>query len=55
LSIRSHVILQTGMPGHHRLSVPNHTPLRVGTLNAIVRAVAAHQGVDRQTLLDSLR
>ncbi len=50
----SHVILQTEMPGHQRLSVPNHNPLRVGTLNSIVRAVAAHKGVDRQAVLDSL-
>ena len=26
----SHVILQTETPGHQRLSVPNHNPLRVG-------------------------
>jgi predicted RNA binding protein YcfA (HicA-like mRNA interferase family) len=51
----SHVILQTETPGHQRLAVPNHNPLRVGTLNAIVRTVAAHKNVDRQTLLDSLR
>jgi len=51
----SHVIPETEMPGHHRLSVPNHNPLRVGTLNAIVRTVAAHKGVERQTLLDSLQ
>ncbi|MGH7941716.1 MAG: type II toxin-antitoxin system HicA family toxin [Limisphaerales bacterium] len=51
----SHIILQTEMPSHQRLAVPNHNPLRVGTLNAILRAVATHKGVDRQTLLDSLR
>ena len=51
----SHVILQTETPGHQRMSVPNHTPLRIGTLNAILRAVATHKGVDRQALLDSLR
>lgn len=51
----SHVILQTETPGHQRLSVPNHNPLRLGTLNAILRVVAAHKGVDRQRLLDSLR
>jgi predicted RNA binding protein YcfA (HicA-like mRNA interferase family) len=50
----SHVILQTGTPGHQRISVPNHNSLRIGTLSAILRAVAAHEGVDRQTLLDSL-
>ena len=51
----SHVILQTETPGHQRLSVPNHNPLRVGTLNAILRVVAAHKSVDRQRLVDSLR
>ena len=51
----SHVILQTEMPAHQRLSIPDHNPLRVGTLNGIVRAVAALKGVDRQTVLDSLR
>jgi len=51
----SHVILQTGSPMHQRLSVPNHNPLRVGTLNGIVRAVSAHKGVERQQLLEALR
>ena len=51
----SHIILQTDAPSHQRLSVPNHNPLRVGTLNGIVRAVSAHIGVERQRLLDTLR
>jgi len=51
----SHIILQTETPGHQRLSVPNHSTLRIGTLHSILRAVAAHKGVDRQALLDSLR
>ncbi len=51
----SHVILQTDTPSHQRLSVPNHNPLRVGTLNGIVRAVSAHKGVERQQLLNTLR
>ena len=51
----SHIILQTDAPSHQRLSVPNHNPLRVGTLNGIVRAVSAHKGVQRQQVLDTLR
>ena len=51
----SHIILQTDSPAHQRLSIPNHNPLRVGTLNGIVRAVATLKGVDRQAVLDSLR
>ncbi len=51
----SHIILQIDAPFHQRLSVPHHNPLRVGTLNGIVRVVSAHKGVERQQLLDTLR
>ncbi|MGA2869359.1 MAG: type II toxin-antitoxin system HicA family toxin [Verrucomicrobiota bacterium] len=51
----SHIILQTDTPLHQRLSVPNHSPLRVGTLNSIVRAVSLHKRIERQQLLDALR
>ena len=51
----SHIILQTDKPAHHRISVPNHNPIRVGTLNSIVRVVVAHKGVERQQLLEALR
>lgn len=51
----SHIILQTDASTHQRLSVPNHNPIRVGTLNSIVRAVSLHKGVERQQLLDDLR
>jgi predicted RNA binding protein YcfA (HicA-like mRNA interferase family) len=51
----SHIILQTDAPTHQRLSVPNHNPRRVGTLNSIDRAVSTHKGVERQQLLDTLR
>jgi predicted RNA binding protein YcfA (HicA-like mRNA interferase family) len=49
--VGSHIILQTESPGHHRLSVPDHNPLRIGTLNAILRQVAAAKGVARETIL----
>lgn len=51
----SHIILQTDTPTNQRLSVPNHNPVRVGTLNSIARAVSTHKGVERQQLLESLR
>ena len=50
----SHVILETDTPAHHRLAVPAHRSLRVGTLNAILRAVATHKGVVRDEILQSL-
>jgi predicted RNA binding protein YcfA (HicA-like mRNA interferase family) len=51
----SHIILQTDTPSHQRLSVPNHNPLRIGTLNGIIRIMSAHKGVERQRLLETLR
>ena len=50
----SHIILQTQEPIPHRVAVPAHKALRVGTLNGILRDVADHKGVDRQSILDSL-
>jgi predicted RNA binding protein YcfA (HicA-like mRNA interferase family) len=52
--VGSHIILQTANPRHHRLSVPDHKPLRLGTLNAILRDVAKVKGVSRDDLLTSL-
>jgi predicted RNA binding protein YcfA (HicA-like mRNA interferase family) len=48
----SHVILETDSPRHHRLAVPDHNPLRIGTLNAILRAVAEVKGVQKDDVLN---
>jgi predicted RNA binding protein YcfA (HicA-like mRNA interferase family) len=50
----SHIILQTEEPSHHRMSVPDHHPLRIGTLNGILRAVAGHKGILKEEILDRL-
>ncbi|HTD44128.1 MAG TPA: type II toxin-antitoxin system HicA family toxin [Bryobacteraceae bacterium] len=52
--VGSHIILQTPEPTPHRVAIPAHKAMRVGTLNGILRAVANHKGVDRQAILDSL-
>ena len=48
------MVLQTETPQHHRLSVPDHKPLRIGTLSAIVRQVAAAKGVQREDIVATL-
>jgi predicted RNA binding protein YcfA (HicA-like mRNA interferase family) len=48
----SHVILETDSPRHHRLAVPDHNPLRIGTLNAILRAVAEVKGLQKEDILN---
>ena len=50
----SHVRLTTQQRGEHHVTIPNHDPLRVGTMAAILSAVAAHRGIDRDELLKRL-
>jgi predicted RNA binding protein YcfA (HicA-like mRNA interferase family) len=50
----SHLILQTDEPGPHRIAVPQHDPLKVGTLSGILDAVARHKGVSRDDILKTL-
>lgn len=52
--VGSHVVLQTEEPSHHRIVVPNHTPLRIGTLNSILRAVAQVKNVEKSDILKTL-
>jgi predicted RNA binding protein YcfA (HicA-like mRNA interferase family) len=52
--VGSHVILETETPSHQRIAVPAHKNLRLGTLNAILRAIAKHKGVERSEILRGL-
>ena len=52
--VGSHIILQTEAPAHHRVSVPAHKPLRLGTFSAILREVAAAKRTTREAILDTL-
>jgi len=47
----SHIILQTEVPSRQRIPVPDHSPLRLGTLNSILRFVARHKGVEKEDVL----
>jgi predicted RNA binding protein YcfA (HicA-like mRNA interferase family) len=48
----SHIILQTETPGRQRVPIPAHKALKVGTLNEILRQVATHKGVTRESILE---
>ncbi|HTB83963.1 MAG TPA: type II toxin-antitoxin system HicA family toxin [Candidatus Sulfotelmatobacter sp.] len=50
--VGSHVILETDSPHHHRLAVPDHDVLRIGTLNSILRAVAEAKGIKKEDVLN---
>ena len=50
----SHIRLTTQLPSEHHVTIPNHDPLRIGTLKAILNSVAIHLAVSRDDLLTSL-
>ena len=50
----SHVVLETEDPSHHRIAIPDHKALRIGTLNAITKAVAQHKGISKEKILSLL-
>lgn len=47
----SHIRLTTDRNGQHHITIPNHTPLKIGTLNAILTEVAAHLGISKEAIL----
>tara|TARA_B100000676_G_C17676919_1_gene629364 strand:- start:143 stop:538 length:396 start_codon:yes stop_codon:yes gene_type:complete len=49
--VGSHVVLETDSPVHHRIPIPDHNPLRIGTLNAILRAVSRAKGIDKREIV----
>lgn len=50
----SHVRLTCDSPVQHHVTIPNHDPLRIGTLSAILADVAARHHVSREELLQRL-
>jgi predicted RNA binding protein YcfA (HicA-like mRNA interferase family) len=46
------LITQTG--GEHHLTLPNHDPLRPGTLRAILGEVMVHHGLSLEQVLQQL-
>jgi predicted RNA binding protein YcfA (HicA-like mRNA interferase family) len=50
----SHIRLTTHQNGEDHVTVPAHNPVRVGTLNAIVRDVARHFGMSPLDMMEAL-
>ena len=50
----SHLRLTTYEHGEHHLTIPLHSPLRIGTLSAILADVSTHFKVSREQLLENL-
>lgn len=50
----SHIRLTCPAPTPHSVTVPNHSPIKAGTLNAILSDVAAHPRIERSALIEKL-
>ncbi|HST59237.1 MAG TPA: type II toxin-antitoxin system HicA family toxin [Longimicrobium sp.] len=50
----SHIRLTTQRSGKHSITVPAHSPLRVGTLGKILEQVGTHFEISRDELLQIL-
>ena len=50
----SHIRLTTQEKGEHHVTIPNHSPIKVGTLSAILRDIENHFKITREELLNQL-
>ncbi len=50
----SHIRLTTSENGTHEITIPAHNPIKIGTLNNILRDVAQHFNLSKNELLKRL-
>ena len=51
----SHIRVVTRGPNEHRVTIPNHEFIKIGTLSSILDDVANHLKVERSELLKRLK
>lgn len=51
----SHMILRSESPRTHSVTVPNHKPLKAGTLSAILHEVALQRSMSVEALLGEMK
>jgi len=50
----SHLRLSCDKPSQHHITIPNHDPLKLGTLAGILADVASHHRITRDELVQRL-
>jgi predicted RNA binding protein YcfA (HicA-like mRNA interferase family) len=50
----SHIRLITYENGRHSITIPNHKPLKIGTLNSILLEIAEHFKISKDQLISRL-
>ncbi len=52
--VGSHIRLTTQKNGEHHITIPLHKAIHISTLNNILKAIADHLEIDKETLVDEL-
>ena len=47
----SHIRLMTSKNGEHHITIPNHDPLKIGTLSSIINDIAQHFDKSKEEIL----
>jgi predicted RNA binding protein YcfA (HicA-like mRNA interferase family) len=50
----SHIMIETEENGQHLVVVPNHNPIKVGTLSGIIGDVAEHFSLSKEEVIRKL-
>jgi predicted RNA binding protein YcfA (HicA-like mRNA interferase family) len=50
----SHIRLTTQMNGVHRITIPNHNPVRIGTISSILSEISNHLNIPKEQLVKKI-
>jgi len=52
--VGSHIRLTTEQNGIHHITIPDHYPIKIGTLSNILKDIADHFEISKKELMDRL-
>jgi predicted RNA binding protein YcfA (HicA-like mRNA interferase family) len=50
----SHIRLTTNIPSQHHITIPDHNPIKIGTLSSILETISAQVGLSKEELIKKL-
>ena len=50
----SHIKLTTNIKGEHHITIPVHSPLKVGTINSILNDISMFLNISKEELIKNL-
>jgi len=50
----SHIRLTSQMKGEHHITIPNHNPIKIGTLSAILSDIAVHFSKTKEEIIKEI-